>query len=65
MIDRVQRPDQGPDQRDPAALRQTLAPMLDGLSRALGYARALVALYDKPRGCLRRETRASFSQTEL
>ncbi len=39
--------------RDSAVLRQTLAPMLDGLSRALGYRRALVALYDHDQGCLR------------
>ncbi|MGI8423546.1 MAG: ATP-binding protein [Chloroflexota bacterium] len=38
---------------DPANLRETLIPMLDGLSRALGYDRALVALFDQRRGSLR------------
>ena len=33
--------------------RETLTPMLEGLSRALGYARAVVALYDPARGALR------------
>src|SRR5260370_7704461 len=33
--------------------RETLTPMLEGLSRALGYRRALVALYDPRRGVLR------------
>jgi nitrogen-specific signal transduction histidine kinase len=33
--------------------RETLTPMLEGLSRALGYRRALVALYDPARGVLR------------
>jgi signal transduction histidine kinase len=33
--------------------RETLMPMLEGLSRALGYRRALVALYDPARGALR------------
>src|ERR687895_710662 len=36
-----------------AATRETLMPMLEGLSRALGYRRALVALYDSERGALR------------
>src|SRR6266542_25888 len=40
-------------QPDPANLRETLIPMLDGLSRALGYDRALVALFDQRRGTLR------------
>src|SRR5881296_3249620 len=33
--------------------RETLMPMLEGLSRALGYRRAIVALYDPARGVLR------------
>src|SRR6266567_4666702 len=33
--------------------RGTLTPMLEGLSRALGYRRAAVALYDPARGALR------------
>jgi signal transduction histidine kinase len=33
--------------------RETLTPMLEGLSRALGYRRAVVALYDPSRGALR------------
>jgi len=33
--------------------RETLTPMLEGLSRALGYRRAIVALYDPARGALR------------
>jgi PAS domain-containing protein len=33
--------------------RGTLTPMLEGLSRALGYRRAIVALYDPARGALR------------
>jgi signal transduction histidine kinase len=33
--------------------RETLLPMLEGLSRALGYRRAAVALYDPARGGLR------------
>src|SRR2546423_4684053 len=33
--------------------RETLTPMLEGLSRALGYRRAVVALYDPARGVLR------------
>jgi signal transduction histidine kinase len=33
--------------------RETLLPMLEGLSRALGYRRAAVALYDPARGVLR------------
>src|SRR6266567_422152 len=33
--------------------RETLTPMLEGLSRALGYRRAVVALYDPSRGVLR------------
>src|SRR3984893_13703850 len=33
--------------------RETLMPMLEGLSRALGYRRAIVALYDPARGALR------------
>jgi nitrogen-specific signal transduction histidine kinase len=33
--------------------RETLTPMLEGLSRALGYRRAVVALYDPGRGALR------------
>ena len=43
----------GASQPDPANLRETLIPMLDGLSRALGYDRALVALFDQRRGTLR------------
>lgn len=38
---------------DAAALRQALLPMLDGLARALGYGRALVAIYDQHQRCLR------------
>lgn len=33
--------------------RETLTPMLEGLSRALGYRRGIVALYDPARGALR------------
>ena len=33
--------------------REPLTPMLEGLSRALGYRRAIVALYDPARGVLR------------
>jgi signal transduction histidine kinase len=33
--------------------RETLTPMLEGLSRALGYGRAIVALYDPAGGVLR------------
>src|SRR5713101_5161982 len=33
--------------------RETLTPMLEGLSRALGYRRAIVALYDPAGGVLR------------
>src|SRR5436853_2438064 len=33
--------------------RETLTPMLEGVSRALGYRRAVVALYDPARGALR------------
>src|ERR687883_1247333 len=33
--------------------RETLTPMLEGLSRALGYGRSVVALYDPARGALR------------
>src|SRR5215213_2492957 len=33
--------------------REMLTPMLEGLSRALGYRRAVVALYDPARGTLR------------
>ena len=33
--------------------RETLIPVLEGLSRALGYRRAVVALYDPARGALR------------
>ncbi len=33
--------------------RESLLPMLEGLSRALGYRRAVVALYDPARGALR------------
>jgi nitrogen-specific signal transduction histidine kinase len=33
--------------------RETLTPMLEGLSRALGYRRAVVTLYDPARGALR------------
>jgi signal transduction histidine kinase len=53
MMDLLQLYEQAPAQRDPEALRQTLGPMLDGLSRAFGYSRALVALYDSSRGLLR------------
>src|SRR5688500_4926504 len=40
-------------QPDASNLRETLIPMLDGLSRSLGYDRALVALFDQRRGSLR------------
>src|SRR5919201_1298090 len=33
--------------------RETLIPLLEGVSRALGYRRAVVALYDPARGALR------------
>src|ERR1051326_2946397 len=33
--------------------RETLVPMLEGLSRALGYRRAVVCLYDPARAALR------------
>src|SRR5438067_2008409 len=33
--------------------RETLVPLLEGVSRALGYRRAVVALYDPARGALR------------
>src|SRR6476661_6986497 len=33
--------------------RETLVPLLEGVSRALGYRRAIVALYDPARGALR------------
>jgi nitrogen-specific signal transduction histidine kinase len=33
--------------------RETLVPLLEGISRALGYRRAIVALYDPARGALR------------
>src|SRR6266852_9994471 len=33
--------------------REALTPMLEGMSRALGYRRAIVALYDPARGVLR------------
>jgi signal transduction histidine kinase len=36
-----------------SAARETLLPMLEGMSRALGYRRAAVALYDPVRGALR------------
>ena len=45
--------EQAPPQRDREALHQTLEALLDGLSRAFGYSRALVALYDNERGVLR------------
>ena len=38
---------------EPTDPRQTLLPILEGLSRALGYRRALVALYDADRATLR------------
>lgn len=52
-MDLLQLYEQAPAQRDLEALRQTLGSMLDGLARAFGYARALVALYDSSRGLLR------------
>jgi PAS domain S-box-containing protein len=52
-MDVLRLDEQAPPQRDPEALRQTLGPMLDGLSRAFGYTRALVALYDSQLGLLR------------
>jgi signal transduction histidine kinase len=45
--------EQAPIQHDQEALHQTLGTMLDGLSRAFGYSRALVVLYDRERGVLR------------
>ena len=32
--------------------RETLVPLLEGVARALGYRRAVVALYDPARGAL-------------
>jgi len=46
-------PSTGPAYADLIELRQTLVPMLDGLSRSFGYERALVALYDPVRETLR------------
>src|SRR5215216_2887437 len=53
MTDLVQLYEQAAHQSEPRDLRQTLGPMLDGLSRSLGYKRALVALYDPARRVLR------------
>src|SRR5262245_40505754 len=50
---RPSRPSVGPAHSDLLELRQTLVPMLDGLSRSFGYERALVALYDPVRQVLR------------
>src|SRR5436190_23702694 len=53
MTDLLQIYERGAHQNEPRDLRQTLGPMLDGLSRSLGYKRALVALYDPTRRVLR------------
>src|SRR5437870_300693 len=53
MTDLLQLYEQATQQNEPRDLRQTLGPMLDGLSRSLGYKRALVALYDPARRVLR------------
>src|SRR5260221_13803878 len=53
MTDLLQLYEQTSTQHEARDLRQTLGPMLDGLSRALGYRRALVALYEPGRGVLR------------
>src|SRR5260221_12997597 len=53
MTDLLQLYEQTPTLPEAGDLRQTLVPMLEGLSRALGYRRALVALYDQSRGTLR------------
>ncbi len=53
MTDLLQLYEQAPTLPEAGDLRQTLVPMLEGLSRALGYKRALVALYDRTRGTLR------------
>jgi signal transduction histidine kinase len=53
MTDLLQLYEQAPTLPEAGDLRQTLVPMLEGLSRALGYRRALVALYDQQRGALR------------
>src|SRR5215510_4754684 len=50
LLQLYQRATQQSERRD---LRQTLGPMLDGLSRSLGYKRAVVALYDPARRVLR------------
>jgi signal transduction histidine kinase len=42
-----------PPAGDPLDPRETLLPMLEGISRALGYRRALVALFDPSRAALR------------
>ncbi|HEY3078821.1 MAG TPA: ATP-binding protein [Chloroflexota bacterium] len=46
-------PSTGSAHADLVELRQTLVPMLDGLSRSFGYERALVALHDPVRETLR------------
>src|SRR5262245_25894556 len=53
MTDLLQLYEQAAHQNEPRDLRQTLGPMLDGLSRSLGYKRAVVALYDPARRVLR------------
>jgi PAS domain S-box-containing protein len=53
MTDLLQLYEQSTTQHEARDLRQTLGPMLDGLSRALGYRRALVALYEPGRHVLR------------
>src|SRR5438128_81491 len=53
MTDLLQLYERAAQQNEPRDLRQTLGPMLDGLSRSLGYKRALVALYDPARRVLR------------
>ena len=50
LLERYESARARPPVADP---RQTLLPMLDGLSRALGFERALVALYDPQARVLR------------
>ncbi len=53
MTDLLQLFEHAPSPSELADLRTALTPMLDGLSRALRYERALVALYDQRRETLR------------
>src|SRR5689334_6731708 len=50
-------------QRAPDSVRATLLPMLTGLSRALGFERAVVALYDADRDMLRGSVTLNVSET--